>query len=414
MPAPSYPSDTVTLQVGGQNLTGWQDVRIVRGIELFPSFFSLRLTERLPGAPMSLAIDPGQTCKVMVGADLVMTGYIDSYESRISAKGHEITVVGRSGTQDLVDCAAGVTSGEELQSRMTFSAPTLLSLATDLCAPFGITVTEPDGEGAPLISLMDGIPQFTMQLGETVYDRLESLAQARQMLLVDGEDGNLILAKIGTKKAASGFTLPGNVIEAGVRFSKQDRFTIYLPAFHTTDSAAEVSQGLGKTSSNFQKPVEDLAAFKGQPRHDGSDRYRPHFVVSDQMIDGIELAEKLAKWELARRFGRSQAITVLVALWRDASGMLWTPNTLAQVNMPALKVAGRTWLISQVAYLKGQAGTQTQVTLMPPEAFQPEPTFNMPFDPQIAQALQDALKASPQDRSSPNFNPRAGDTAGGV
>ena len=413
MPA-TPPSDLVTLQVAGQNLTGWQDVRIVRGVELFPSYFSLRLTERLPGVPKSLAIDPGQKCKVMIGSDLVMTGYVDSYDARVSSNGHEISVVGRSGTQDLVDCGAGVTSGQESQSKMTFSSPTLLKLAQDLCAPFGITVTEPDGEGKPLVSLMDGIPQFTMQLGETVYDRLALLAQARQLLMLDGTDGNLVMAKVGTKKAGSGFTLPGNVIEAQVRFSKQDRFSIYLPAFHTIDTAADQSQALGQPSGNFQKPVPDPAAFKGQPRHDGKDRYRPHFIVSDQMIDGVELAEALAKWELARRYGRSQTATALVALWRDSTGALWTPNTLAQVDMPALKLSGLTWIISQVAYLKEQAGTQTLVTLMPPEAFQPEPTFNLPFDPQIAQGLLEDLKASPKNAASPNFNPRAGDQTGGV
>jgi len=281
------PSDLVTLQVAGQNFAGWQDVQIVRGVELFPSYFSLKLTERLPGVPKSLAIDPGQTCRVMIGSDLVLTGYVDSYESRISARGHEVTVIGRSCTQDLVDCAGGVTSGEETKSQMTFFAPTLLKLAQDLCAPFGIKVTEPDGEGAPLVSLMDGIPQFTMQLNETVYDRLAPLAQARQMMLVDGVDGNLILAKVGTKKASSGFTLPGNVLEARVRFSKQDRFTVYLPVFHTTDTAAEVGQGLNQSSGNFQAPVPDPAAFKNQPCGDGKPRYRPHFVVSNQMIDGI-------------------------------------------------------------------------------------------------------------------------------
>jgi hypothetical protein len=84
-------------------------------------------------------------------------------------------------------------------------------------------------------------------------------------------------------------------------------------------------------------------------------------------------------------------VTALVALWRDSTGALWTSNTLAQVDMLALKLAGQTWIISQVAYMKGQAGTQTLVTLMPPEAFQPEPTLDTSLDPQISQALQSTV-----------------------
>ncbi len=48
-PASTGPDDTVTLLIAGEAFSGWQDVQIVRGIELFPSHFVLRVTERLPG-----------------------------------------------------------------------------------------------------------------------------------------------------------------------------------------------------------------------------------------------------------------------------------------------------------------------------------------------------------------------------
>ena len=387
------PDDTVTLQVGGLTFTGWTDVRIVRGIELMPSFFTLRVTERLPGKPSPFPIDPGTRCKVSIGEDTVLTGFVDSYESRVSPKGHEITVVGRSSTADLVDAAAGVTSGQENRARMTFSAPTLLQLAQDLCKPFGITVTAPDGEGKPLVSVADGIPQFTMPLGATVFDEIEPRARIRQLLMIDGVDGNLILGKVGSKKAASGFTLPGSVLEAQVRFSKQDRFTVYLPSTSTFEKVAEASVETGQPSGNYLAPVHDNAAFKGQPRWDGQPRYRPHFVVNHEYFGNIYLAEQLAKWELARRYGRSQAVTALVALWRDAAGALWQPNTLAPVDMPALKLPGLTWVVAQVAFLKGfGTGTRTLVTLMPKEAFMPEPGIDQSFDPQVAQAQREALQ----------------------
>ena len=91
--------------------------------------------------------------------------------------------------------------------------------------------------------------------------------------------------------------------------------------------------------------------------------------------------------------------------------------------MPVLKLAGLEWLISEVAYLKGEAGTRAQVTLMPREAFLPEPSFLTPFDPQIAQAQGEALRTSKQaltdssrSISNPgagaNGNPQAGDAPG--
>src|SRR5438132_5694166 len=47
-PRADTPDDVVTLIVGGAKFTGWEEVRIIRGMELFPSHFSLRVTERLP------------------------------------------------------------------------------------------------------------------------------------------------------------------------------------------------------------------------------------------------------------------------------------------------------------------------------------------------------------------------------
>ncbi len=416
------PGDALTLVIGDQRLQGWQEVQLVRGIELFPSHFILTVTERTPGQPSTVSVDPGATCKVLIGNDLVLTGYVDTYASDVSTRGHTITVVGRSQTEDLIDCAAGVKPGQETKATMTYSAATLLQLAQDLCAPFGVTVTEPDGEGTPLVSIGDGIPQFTIQLGQTVYDVLEPIARWKQMLMLDGTDGNLVLAKVGTKRAASGFTMPGNVETAKVGFRKQDRHTIYLPAAFAFDSAFEV-QPVGGGSGNFYQPVLDEAAFQAQPRADGQPRYRPHFVVSEQNIGGIYLAEFRAKWEKARRYGRSQAVTLTVATWRDSAGTLWSPNTLAQVDLPALKLAGLTWLITEVTFLRGSNGTRATITLMPPEAFTPEPSLLTAFDPQIAQAQGEALRTTKQvltdnsrSISNPgagaNGNPRAGDGSG--
>ena len=409
--ATPLPSSEVTLQIGGQNFTGWQDVRITRGIEVFPGHAVLRLTERLPGQPGLLSIDPGATCQVMVGQDLVITGYVDTYEGQVSMQEHQVSITVRSATEDLVDCAAGVTSGQESSARMTFHAANILQLATDLCAPFGITVTEPDGEGDSLVSTGDGIPQFTIQLNQSVYDVLEPRAQWKQLLLIDGADGNLVLAKVGTKAAASGFTMPASAMSARVGFRKQDRYTIYLPALFAFDAAFDVSAATHSVSGNYFAPVKDDAAFKGQPRRDSQPRYRPHFVVSDQNIFNIVLSENLAQWEKSRRYGRSQAVTVTVSLWRDQAGGLWTPNTLAPVDIPVLKLSKLTWIVSEVTYYKGFGGpTRAEVTLMPPEAFQPAPTLLTAYDPQIAQATGQALQSkTATDRgSTPGSTPRGG------
>ena len=73
-----------------------------------------------------------------------------------------------------------------------------------------------------------------------------------------------------------------------------------------------------------------------------------------------------------RRVGRSQAVTIVCDSWRDGASNLWTPNWLAPISLPSLKVQA-TWLISKVTFLRDEQGTRAEVTLMPKEAFSAEP-----------------------------------------
>jgi prophage tail gpP-like protein len=181
--------DTVTLEVGGEKFTGWQAVRIVRGIEVFPSHFILRLTERLPDQPKMFPIDPGTRCRVLIGSDVLITGFVDRYASQVTASGHEVTVVGRSATADLIDCGCGVIPDHESEATMSFHAANLLQLAKDLCAPFGISVTEPDGEGASIVDVLGEIGQFSIALNRSAYDSTWTPGN-RKLLVVRRNPGN--------------------------------------------------------------------------------------------------------------------------------------------------------------------------------------------------------------------------------
>jgi prophage tail gpP-like protein len=63
------------------------------------------------------------------------------------------------------------------------------------------------------------------------------------------------------------------------------------------------------------------------------------------------------------------------------------------VNIPELRLPGLNWLITQVAFVVDlQRGKVAEVTLMPPEAFTPQPPSTL-WDPQIQQAMQEAASS---------------------
>jgi prophage tail gpP-like protein len=79
--------------------------------------------------------------------------------------------------------------------------------------------------------------------------------------------------------------------------------------------------------------------------------------------------------------GRSMQVRLSTDSWRDASGALYEPNTLVDIDLPGLKLTPRIWLIADVTYVRDEQGTRTDLVIMPPQAFYPEPVTLYPVAP---------------------------------
>ena len=128
-------SDDLTLKVNSLNISGWDSIRVSRGIERCPSDFDILMTERYPGEAEALVVQPGDACQVMLGDDLVITGYIDRVIFSLSAGKHDIRVIGRGKCADLVDCAAQWPGGQILS---LFGAADCAK-ASQIQQPYGIS-----------------------------------------------------------------------------------------------------------------------------------------------------------------------------------------------------------------------------------------------------------------------------------
>lgn len=352
------PDDTVSLVVGGKSLEGWEAVTITRGLEVMPGSFDFQVTERFPGQVGQIPVKPGDPCVVKIGADKVIEGYVDRYMPMITPQTHGVRITGRSKCQDLVDCSASLRGAQ-------ISGTNLLDLAQKLSAPYGITVSAPDGPGKP-------IKWIDLILGETPYDIIERSARYSQMLVYDDVDGNLVISEIGKKKAASGFMQGRNVEVASVIYSMDQRFSLYQ-AFAVSIDA---------TIDGLQQPPT------GEAKDEGVPRFRLKIFISEQINQDQQIAQMRAEWERSRRYGRSQMIQVTCDNWRDSAGTLWAPNTLVDVHFPELKVVNQTWVIGQIIFRRGLDGRHADLVLMPKESFLPQPGVLQQFNSQIGQALR--------------------------
>jgi prophage tail gpP-like protein len=343
--------DDLFISVGNQTVTGWTDVRVTRGVERLPSDFQIGLTESYPGEVNEVVIQPGDECQVQIGTDLVVTGYVDRFTPSFDRAGHSIKIAGRGKCQDLVDCSAVWPNGQ-------ISGTSALDVASKLAAHYGISVS------CDVTDLV-AIPQFNIFIGESPYEIIERISRYSQLLVYDRPDGNLVLARGGSLMAAGGLAEGFNVQAATIEYSAEQRFSAY-----TAFTQSVLTFGDAGVSANVIATVNDV----------GVKRVRERYIVAEAVQGFRTLAMQRATWEMNRRAGRSAVVSLVTDSWRDLAGNLWTPNTLVSVSLPHLKLQNEVWLIGEVTYRRSlESGTTAELTIMRPDAYQPEPTALQPL-----------------------------------
>jgi prophage tail gpP-like protein len=388
--------DTLTLFANSQELTGWTASRVTTSLERTPRDFLIELTDRNPLNPGLLDVQAGMSCTVNIGSDPVIAGWIDRVNLSVGRSNHAIRIIGRSKCSDLVDCSV---TPDVLVGGQIFTG-SIFDLANRLCAPFKIPVSIAPGVN-PALNGPGGSPlKVNAVLTETGWEILERVARWLGVLIYDMPDGSLMIANVGTSTMASGFTQGDNVEAASVTYSMDERFSVYLPSLMSTVFFGQA--GLGGM------PLT--------PAHDyGVTRPRPLVIVSEQFTPGAgggkpqPFAETRAQWEMARRIGRSQAVTLTAKGWRDTNQTLWTQNAFAPVSLPALKQTDpNPWIIGSVSFIKDAGrGTVSDVMLMPKAAFQPGPINLVPFlnDPTTGRPAGGATASGPSGRTQSNDGP---------
>jgi len=358
----------ITLFVGGQSISGWQSVRITRGIERCPNDFDISFTELFPGDGSTVVVKPGDFCKVFIGSDLVITGYVDRLNPSIDPQSHTVRITGRGKCQDLVDCAAEWPGGQ-------ISGSSILQIAQKLAEPYGkddkgvpisedslITVTAVDSTVGP------PIPQFNLIYGETAYEIIERVCRYRGLLAYELPDGNLFLGRVSDMTAASGFTQGDNIQAANIEYAMDQRFSMYQARLLSMELWGDIP-GPGGSYKDTQYDFPDPSVL----------RRRLKILIAETADVGMEICKLRARWEASRRAGRSSTLSLVVDSWRDKGGTLWTPNTLVPLDVATCKIPqGTMWTIGAVTYRRDENGTTAELTIMPPGAFLPEPPQPMP------------------------------------
>lgn len=334
----------VSLRVNGADYGGWMSVEITAGIERAARDFRLTITDRWPGADhLVQRVKPFSRCELWIGKDKILTGNVDAIPVSYDDSQVSVSIVGRSATADLVDCAAINEPGQ-------WRNQPLESIATALAGAYGIQVMVKDVDTGGII------PDHQIRQGETAFESLDRLLKLRQVLATDDAEGNLVLTAPGKLKTADSLELGKNILRADAGLDFREVFSQY----RVKGQRAGTDEAFGPACSAVADEMDENI-----PRH------RVMVVRQQGQSDGGNCSRRAA-YERSRRLTKAMETTYTVQGWRQSNGDLWVQNRLVHVHDTLLRFS-RDMLIAEVIYRLDENGTATQLRVGPPDGYQAEP-----------------------------------------
>ncbi|GAA4491244.1 phage baseplate assembly protein [Gluconacetobacter tumulicola] len=352
-------SDDVSIIVGPYQISGWESVKIMVGVEIMPWTAEFTATEQSPQSGLETPINEGDACQIKIGKDTIITGWVITVSREVDADNHILSVSVASKSIDLVECAAEF---------FTFSmnSTNALAIAKKVCAPFSIEVL-------PAQSYVERTPiqQFAVIITESPYEIIEKICRTAGCLFYDRPDGNITLSGVVDDFAASGFVQGQNVESFRVTRTMHDRFSSVRALLSTTailynpppDEVEEIIQEMDAITGKGCIAFDPLVT-----------RHRPLLINVEIGDPNYEITQRRVQWEVNRRAARGLSIQLTCDSWRDAAGALWQPNTRAIVDLPAGKPRyNLDYVISEICFRRDESGTHADVTLMPAAGLSVEP-----------------------------------------
>lgn len=333
----------VILIVGGRRYGGWKSVRVTRSIESLAGSFALDVSDRWGAQDEPWPIAEGDSCRVEIDGVVVIDGYVDKRRLAASATTRSLSYSGRDRAADLVDCSAVLPS-------YTFRNLTISDFAAALARPFNIRVSVQPG-----LTLAKRA-RIVVQPGDKAYEAIAREAASAEVLLVSDGDGGILITRAGSARATS--LIDGeNVLTAEVEHDSADRYHRY----RITTQVAGTDEASGE-ATRIQAEAIDPAV-------------RENRVLLIRPDRGYSLADarRRVDWEARIRAARAATATVTVLGWTQSNGVLWPLNALTRVKCPRLIGIDGDALISQIDHTISEAGQVTQLRLLRPDAFTPEP-----------------------------------------
>lgn len=338
-------ADGLELLVGGFRYAGFKSIRVTQSIESLAGSFALEVSDRWDGAEAPWTIIEEDACQVTINGQVVIDGYIDRRSLSGASNTRTLSYAGRDRAAALVDCSA-------VLSKWTYKNITLAELAKIVAEPFGIEVSVQEG-----LSLSK-MAKVVISPGDTGYEVLKRSAAEEGVLLVSDGAGGILFTRSATERALP--LVEGiNIKTASVEYNGESRYRRYIVAAQS----AATDHASGSATRVLGSAVDE-----------GVRRTERTLLIRPEKGYTREAATRRSDWEARMAAARAETVTVVVQDWEQPDGRLWRANMRSHVRAPRLIGVDGDMVISQVEFsVNSEGGKLTQLRLVRPDAFTPEP-----------------------------------------
>jgi prophage tail gpP-like protein len=308
----------MTLEVSGVQYDNFTAASCEIRLDALANTFSF---EAIAAEGQPLPFKGGESCRVIVDGEPVLTGFIEVVDVFYDAADHVITVQGRDKTGDLLDSTISELS--DLRAPIT-----LKEIIQKVIANIGasIKVIE-EVTTAPFDAAQD---IAAPEPGDNAFSFIEKYSRKRQVLLTSDGDGNIVITSgSGVEAAGSVQHIIGasdnNVIASSFSFDTTGRFNVYKIASQLNPLALVLA---GETG------LDSVVDQSGRTLDPEVRKGRQMILISETPNSDDQNVSR-AKWEANIRKARGLVYSATVPGYRvdptDATTALWQTNRLYQI-----------------------------------------------------------------------------------
>ena len=314
----------------------WTDASVSRSLDHIAASFSLSLVAR-DSLGDRVRLFPGDSVEVAVNGTTVISGFVDRLSTSFAAGSHYIVVSGCECSGDIADCC--------IDSPLEWENKKIDEIIRIVCSNFGLSFSNRMG-----VDVGQAFKKFSVEPGAKALDTIVKLCRERGILCCSDGVGKVYLLKPESSPRGPALRQGENLMAASVDFSLVDRFSSYTV------------YGTGKAKKKVVGTSSDADV----------ERNRPLVVVDSNAVEKDKVQAR-ADWECRIRKAKSMAFRATVHGWEHAGG-LWAPGVICSFEAPELFVEEPLdLLVSSVEYSWGGEGETTELTLVPPDVFEPQP-----------------------------------------